>query len=74
MKEGLIYRQYRIHTTPLRSEQWLAMIVKLGAKAFVTKDSLTQAVTRIPGEFPSEAEAIDAAKHYINEEAGRRQE
>lgn len=75
MKEALIYRHYRIHTTPLRGEQWLAMIVKLGAKSSLTKDSLTPAVTRIPGEYVSEAEAIDAAKRYINnEEAGRRHE
>jgi hypothetical protein len=39
----------------------------------MTKDSLTAAVTRVPGEFDSEEEAIQAAKQWIDDEEGRRQ-
>ncbi len=71
MKEAPIYRQHRIHTTRLPSGLWLSKIVKLGIKKTVTKDSLTAAVTRVPGEYDSEAKAIQSAKHYIDDEAER---
>jgi len=69
VKDDPIYRQHRIHTTRLPSGLWLGKIVKLGMKKTVTKDSLTAAVTRVPGEYDSEAKAIQSAKHYIDEEA-----
>jgi Arc/MetJ-type ribon-helix-helix transcriptional regulator len=34
----------------------------------MTKDSLTATVTRVPGEYPSEEEAIQAAMRYIDEQ------
>jgi hypothetical protein len=40
----------------------------------MTKDSLTDTVTRVPGEYPSEDEAIQAAKRYIDDEATHRQD
>jgi hypothetical protein len=57
----------------LPSGHWLSKIVKLGKKKAMTKDSLTAAVTRVPGEFDSEEEAIQAAKQWIDDEEGRRQ-
>jgi len=42
------------------------MLVKLGQPRAVTKDSLTDKVTRVPGEYPSESEALQAAVHYID--------
>jgi hypothetical protein len=43
----------------------------LGKKKVMTKDSLTPAVTRVPGEYASEDEAVRTAKRYIDEEQGR---
>ena len=74
LKEGLVYKDYRIHTSRLPSEHWLSKIVKLGEKKGMTKDSLTATVTRIPGEYDSEEEALEAAKRYINEEQGHRRD
>jgi len=37
----------------------------------MTKDSLTPAVTRVPGEYDSEEEADRAAKRYIDDEEER---
>jgi Arc/MetJ-type ribon-helix-helix transcriptional regulator len=34
----------------------------------MTKDSLTDTVTRVPGEYPSEEEAMQAAMRYIDEQ------
>ena len=73
MKEDPIYKQHRIHTTRLPSGLWLGKIVKLGKKQAITQHSLTAAVTRIPGEYQSEDEAIQSAKHFIDEEAGHSQ-
>ena len=74
MREPPIYKQHRIHTTRLPSGLWLGKIVKLGMKKTVTKDSLTAAVTRVPGEYDSEARAIQSAKYYIDDEAEHPQE
>ena len=74
MKEGPIYKGYRIYTARLLSEHWLSKIVNLGKKKGITKDSLTAAVTGIPGEHGSEAEAIQAAKGYIDEAEAHRQD
>ena len=74
LKEGPLYKGYRIHTARLLSEHWLSKIVKLGKKKAMTKDSLTAEVTGIPGEYGSEAEAIQAAKGYIDEAEAHRQD
>lgn len=66
-----MYKEYRVHSSRLASGLWLSMLVKLGKKKVMTKDSLTAAVTRVPGEYDSEEEAIRAAKQYIDEEEGR---
>ena len=50
------------------------MIVSIGTRQSTTKDSLTDTVTRVPGEYQSVAEALEAAKRYIDEEDARRQE
>jgi hypothetical protein len=42
--------------------------VNLGKKTVLTKDALTEAVTRVPGEYESEDRAIQAARAYIDEE------
>jgi hypothetical protein len=74
LKEGPIHRDYRIHTSRLPSGHWLGKIVKLGKKKVMSKDSLTAAVTRVPGEYDSEEEALQAAKRYIDEEEVHRQD
>jgi hypothetical protein len=74
LKEGPIYKGYRIYTARLLSEHWLSKIVNLGKKKGMTKDSLTAEVTGIPGEYGSEAEAIQAARGYIDEEDAHRQD
>jgi hypothetical protein len=43
------------------------MIVKIGNANAMTKDSLTARVTRVPGEYDSEEEAIRTAKRYIDD-------
>jgi len=53
---------------------WVSMIVSIGTRQSTTKDSLTDTVTRVPGEYQSEAEALEAAKQYIDEEDARQQE
>jgi hypothetical protein len=58
----------------LPSGNWLSKIVKLGKKRVMTKDSLTAAVTRVPGEYESEAEAIQAAKRCIDDQEGPRED
>ncbi len=68
MKESPIYKEHRIHTSQLPSGRWLSTLVRLGAKRAPTKDSLTAAVTRVPGEYGSEAEALQAAKRYVDAE------
>ena len=68
LKENPVYREHRIHTTPLSSGLWIASIVNFGKRRTVNTDSLTDAVSRIPGEHSSEQEAIEAAKRYIDQE------
>ena len=67
MKHGRIYKEYRIHAGRLpNSGHWISTIVKLGQMRAITKDSLTAKVTRVPGEYESEAEALRAAAQYID--------
>ena len=69
--DGFVYKEHRIHISRLASGLWLGIIVKLGQKKAMTKNSLTSAVTRVPGEYDAEEEAIRAAKQYIDDEEGR---
>jgi len=66
MREPPIYKQHRIHTTRLASGPWISMIVNVGKKTVLTKDALTDTVTRVPGEYAAEDEAIQAARAYID--------
>ncbi len=68
MGESPVYKQYRIHTAQLLTESWIVSIVNTGKQKFTTKDSLTMAVTRIPREYDSEQEALQAAKAYIDQQ------
>ena len=70
VKEDPIYHEHRIHTTPLLSGRWISAIVNIGKKKVMTKDSLTEAVTRVPGEYESEEQAAQAAKEYIDNGVG----
>ncbi len=63
---AVAYKGYRIHTAPQVPGLWISMIVKLGPPIPVTKDSLTATVTRVPEEYASEAEAVLAARQYID--------
>lgn len=69
--EGLVYKEHRVHSSRLASGPWLSTIVTLGRKKVMTEDSLTPAVTRVPGEYDTEEAAIQSAKRYIDEEEGR---
>jgi hypothetical protein len=73
VQDSPIYKEYRIHTAALRSGRWLSTIVNLGNEKRINKNSLTAATTRIWGAYDSEAEAIEAAKAYIDAEARHRQ-
>jgi hypothetical protein len=68
VREDPIYKAHRIHITPLSSGDWISLIVNMGKTKVATKHSLTDAVTRLPGEYDSAAEALQAAKKYIDEE------
>ena len=68
IKEASVYKAHRIHTTRLFSRPYVSMIVSLGRRTPLTTNSLTDTVTRVPGEYPSEAEAIQAAMRYIDEQ------
>jgi len=67
VKHGRIYKEHRIHADRMpNSGLWISTIVKLGQTRAITKDSLTATVTRVPGEYESEAEALRAAAQYID--------
>ena len=74
LDRAVLYQARRIHSSPLMSGLWVSMIVRIGTRQSTTKDSLTDTVTRVPGEYQSEAEALEAAKRYIDEEDARQQE
>ena len=67
LKESTIFKEHRIHTRQLPSGLWITSTVNLGKRKLINSDSLTAAVNRIPGEYNSEQEAIQAAKRYINQ-------
>ena len=66
MSDYTLYKEYRIHTAQLRSALWVSTIVRAGERTAMTNDSLTPAVTRVPGEYLAEVEALQAAMQYIN--------
>ena len=66
LKESPVYKAHRIHTLQLPSGLWLASIVNVGKRKATTLHSLTGAVSRIPREYDSEEEAVQAAKAYID--------
>lgn len=68
MREPPIYKQHRIHTSRLPSGPWIALIVNLGRKTVPTRDALTDTVTRVPGEYALEDQAIQTARAYIDHE------
>jgi hypothetical protein len=68
VREPPIYKQHRIHTTRLPSGPWISLIVNLGRKTVPVKDALTSRVTRVPGEYALEDQAIQAARAYIDHE------
>jgi hypothetical protein len=65
-ERGSHYERQRIHLSRLQSELWLGMIVQLGEWKPMTKDPLTPAVTRMPGEYHSRAEALHVAMQYVD--------
>ncbi len=71
LQEAPVYKQHRIHTLKLSSDLWVASTVNFGGRKLTNKDSLTGAVTRIPGEHESEERAIQAAKDYIDQQTER---
>ncbi len=74
MDQIVVYKTHRIHTSLLTSGQWLSMIVTLGGRKLPTHDALTDTVTRVPGEYPTKEEALQAAQRYIDEKESPRQE
>ena len=73
LNDAPLYKAYRIYTTS-RSGLWVSMIVGIGKRKARTKDSLTDTVTRVPEEYHSREEAMQAAKRYIDEEDSHRQD
>lgn len=67
MEESTVYKGHRIHTKQLPSGLWLTSIVNIGKRKMTTMDSLTAAVSRVPGEYDSQREAIQAAKQYLDQ-------
>ncbi len=67
VEENPVYKQHRIHTQHLPSGLWLASIVNVGKRKTTTTNSLTATVSRIPHEFDSEPEALQAARRYIDQ-------
>ena len=74
VNDAPVHKGHRIHTSQLFSELYIAMIVRLGPRQPLTKDSLTDTVTRVPGEYASQAAAREAAVRYIEEHASGGQE
>jgi hypothetical protein len=70
VREDPIYKAHRIHVTPLFSGHWISAIVNMGKTKVVTKYSLTDTVTQLPVEYDSAAEALKAAKQYIDDLEG----
>lgn len=66
LENAPVYKGYRIHTSQLFSQTFVGMIVRLGGRSPLTTNSLTDTVTRIPGEYEDEAKAIQAAQAYID--------
>ena len=64
-----VYKHHRIHTTQLLSGVWVASIVRLGAAADGTRVGGGPPVERIRGEYPSQGEAVSAAKQYVDQRA-----
>jgi hypothetical protein len=71
LKDSPVYKQHRIHTLQLASGLWLASIVNFGKRRSVTENSLTDAVTRIPREYDSKEQAVQAAREYIDQQEER---
>jgi hypothetical protein len=74
LNQNPVYKQHRIHPQGLLSGVWRVSIVNFGNRKMTTGDSLTDAVTRIPREYGSEEQAIQAAKEYIDRQAVHDQE
>ena len=74
VKESPIYKQRRIHTMQLPSGIWRVAVANVGKHKMTSGDSLTEVVMRIPGEHRTEAEAIQAAKEYIDRQEANAQE
>ncbi len=66
MENAPVYKAHRIHITRRYSRPYISMIVSLGKQTARTTHSLTDTVTRVPGEYPTADEAIEAAKRYID--------
>jgi hypothetical protein len=72
VKQARIYKEHRVHAARMpNSGLWISTIVKLGQTQTITKDSLNAKVTRVPGEYESEAEALRAAAQYIDHLEGQ---
>ncbi len=56
-----MHRDLPERNSGIMSDLWISMVVRIGPRKLLTKDSLTDTVTRIPREYPSEAEARQVA-------------
>jgi hypothetical protein len=66
VSEPPVYKGHRIHTKRLFSGAWIGTLVNVGKATIPTRDALTDSVTRVPGEYESEDQAIQAARVYID--------
>lgn len=65
-EDAPVYKDHRIHTSQLYSGTYISLIVRLGGRSPLTTNSLTDTVTRVPGEHESEDQAIQAARAYVD--------
>jgi hypothetical protein len=61
-----VYANHRIHTALLPSGSWIVSLVELGAPTAGAR-AAGHRVQRLRGEYPSQAEAVAAAKRHIDQ-------
>ena len=66
LKGSGVYKMHRIHTTRLPSGVWVVSIVRLGVARDDARFGGGPPVERIRGEYRSQAEAVSAAKQYVD--------
>jgi hypothetical protein len=69
LKGSGVYKDHRIHTTHLPSGVWVVSIVRLGVAKHSARVGGGPPVERVPGEYPSQGEAVSAARQHVDQGA-----